>query len=605
MRKNRLRDARVRLVETHQDVEEMFRWLGERRPVLAFDTETGGLEWWHMRLRTVQFGDARMGWVIPWEWWAGAAREVFKTYDGQMVAHNATFDIRFLERHGVELPGFIHDTYTMAHVVDPNRPLGLKPMSCRYIDPQADAMQKALKDGMRKQGWTWDTVPVEWVPYWAYSGLDPIETALLWELLDPQVEPWRDLYETEVRVDRMMSDASVSGMLIDRPYAERTRDQLKIHADGLREAVVRDYGVSPTAVGQVAKRLIADGVKLTERTKTGQVKLDQTILESLEGVHPLADSVLQIRGADKFRRAYFEGVLNRLDKDDVIHCEVRTLGARTGRMSVASPALQQIPSHDTSVRRMFVPREGHVLLSIDFSNIEPRVLSHLAGDETMKQAFHSGQDVHMAMARKMYGPDAGPKERKQSKSGTLGELYGIGVAKFAKQQGISEEEARAFKEFYAETFPNITRFKEYVEYVARERLRTEGVAYVEIPGGRRHQLTRQEAVEWQAYYKLVNYITQGTAAELLKSRIVDLQDADLAQYIRLPVHDELLLEVPLEDAVAVGEAALGVMEDRTLTKLSVPITCDLEVYTESWAQSVSGALTLDDLRGGTDAQVRT
>jgi DNA polymerase-1 len=587
----------MHLVETHEDVEEFFRWLGERRPILGFDTETGGLEWWHMRLRTVQFGDAMRGWTIPWEWWAGVPREVFRTYQGPMVAHNATFDIRFLERHGLQLPRFIDDTFTMAHVLDPNRPLGLKELSKKFIDPMADAGQKALREGMKKNGWTWDTVPVDFLPYWVYSALDPIETARLWELFSPQIDAAgpaiRELYEREIVVDRMMSDASVPGVRIDEEYARQERARLWDDVVRLRAEVEEEWGMSPSADVKVAERLVADGMPLTERTATGRVKLDAAALEGLEGKHPLADQVLQFRRASKFVAAYFDGVLKRLDGDRV-HCEIRTLGARTGRMSVAQPALQQIPSHDTSVRRMFIPGEGNVLMSIDFSNIEVRILAHLCRDETMMNAFLADADVHMEMARAMYGPDAGKAERKHSKSGTLGKIYGIGTKKFAKQQGVTVEEAEKFMAFYDEKFPGVTDFVRAVEYTARHRLKEEGTAYVQVDGGRKHQLTYREAAEWEKFYTLVNYICQGTAAELLKEKIVALRDAGLAEYIRLPVHDEILFEVPVEKVYEVGSLALEVMEDRSLTKWAVPITCDLEIYDESWAQSVEGARSLSE-----------
>lgn len=911
---SRLSQAELHLVETHHDVEAFFRWLGERRPVLGMDTESEGLEYWHMDVRTVQFGDPAHGWTLPLEWWAGAVREVFNTYEGPMTGHNAPFDIRFLERAGYKLPPFIHDTYVMAHLLDPNRPLGQKPLAKKFLDPRADLLQKALHDGMRKQKWTWATVPVDWAPYWAYSALDPVEAALLFELMDPQMDEMRDQYEREIRVDRMMSDASVTGLLIDREYAQEEMDRLWREVKGIGARCKEEFGVTPTNLAAVADRLVADGVRLTERTATGKIKMTKDIMDSLEGQHPLVDLVQEYRHMLKFHKAYFGSTLDRLDENDVIHCEVRTLGARTGRMSVAKPALQQIPSKDVSVRRMFVTRPGNAFISIDFSNIEPRVLAHLCADPTMVDALLAGKDLHLEMAKKMYGEGAGDAERKKSKSGcvptdypiltqrgwlshedvrvgdltpglntatgqtewttirevvvypdaevvalehsrrqlavctpdhrwvtrrrrtdvplrlehlhdiprdaslvlaapglapvgecrvsaaeagllawlhtdghvewspctsgrtaqaggskrgvkatvsqqrrrgvahirtleqegllrfshrtpsgcgvwaaapahirdlwersgladggtlealvltlpeagvtefveaceaadgftdpqratfthrdsdilrayllaawrlgrwarvsphaesftatakrpgfsmqtvrrtpagrsdvwcvrtalgswttrppgvsgpmltgnTLGEIYGIGVAKFAKQQKLTERQAEEFKAFYAETFPNVMDFKEYVTAVAQQRLRDEGVAYVQLPGGRKHQLTHQEAVEWRKFYVLVNYICQGTAAEILKDRIVLLQDAGLSQYIRLPVHDELLLEVPHDLVADVARAARDIMEDRTLTTWSVPITCDVEIYPESWAQCISGKLSIEE-----------
>lgn len=578
-----LRNVSLNLVESFQDVQDFFTWLSERRPVLGCDTETTGLAWWTPHfLRMVQFGDAHTGWAIPWHLWAGVAVEALEKYKGRIVAHNAPFDAHTLSRAGCRIRRHLwDDTKVMHHLLDPPASHALKSVSTSLISPRAAAGERLLKEGMAKNNWDWATVPHTFEPYWLYSALDPVLAARMFETMESDVLN-TELYDLELSAQWAMVDAEERGMRVDVEYADATRKALLDVFYELGDKGKDEWGVHLGSTAQVTERLIADGVPLIKKTKTGNWSLDKEVLSGLEGKHPLADMVIAYKRSYKFATSYFQAVLNRLD-GDIVHASINTLGARTGRMSVSNPPLQQLPSNDKQVRRMFIPRPGHAFLSVDQSNIEVRLLAHFSQEPTMLDAFRRGEDIHMAMARAMYGPDATEAHRKKSKSGTLGRQYGIGVRKFAVQQGMTEDASRSFLNFYDETFPGVPDFIRHVEDTARERYRSENVAYITTPAGRRQTLRPQEAADG-AFYKLVNYLCQGHAADILKLSIARLYQAGLAEHLVMPVHDELLWDAPKEDVLDLRHEVQEVMDD--MDGYSVPITTDAEVYLESWADSV-------------------
>lgn len=593
-------------VESLSEALEFMQWLEQPRSVLGFDTESGGLRWWDHELRLVQFGDANTGWVISYKDWRGVIAQALASYDRPIVAHNLAFDAKFCLREGLTVKRHLwHDTLIMHHLLDPPATHALKPLSEELIDPQAHAGAVALHEGMRKQGWGWDTVPLDFAPYIWYSALDGVLVARMYDILWPQIQArgFEPNYELELgSVWSTGVDAAMRGMLIDVEYAQEARAFVRRRAAETKEAALVQYGdrvpgFSLGSSAHVTQILAEDGVQLTAKTASGAWKLDKAVLAELAGKHPLVDMVTQYRNDIKFARAYYGNVLDRVTPEGRLYADLRTLGARTGRMSVSEPPLQQIPSKDWRPRRMFVPKPGHVLISGDLSNIEVRLLAHYSQDPTMLEAFRRGEDVHMFMARKMYpGLPEDPndpvckKARKKSKSGSLGKQYGIGVAKFAEQQGVTEDEARAFLEDYDRTFPGVQQFVDDVEQIASKRFQEEGLAYIKDPSGRVHTLKDFEARDGR-YYALVNFISQGWAATLLKKAINRFAATEYGQYYVLPVHDEFLCEVPedlVEEVSAVMRECLTGCDDG---KLTVPLECDIEIYRESWAESVEGFTT--------------
>lgn len=579
-----LEDVELHLVDSFAEAERFMRWLGERRDVLAIDTETGGLEWWREPLRLVTIGDARDGWAIGWEDWAGLVKDAIQRYDdGPLVMHNMKFDTHFLEVNGVQVPrGRLEDTMLMAHLLDSTQSVALKSLSARLIDPRAGGNQQVLKEAMRQQGWTWATIPVDFETYWLYGALDAVLTARLYEQMKPQVDAsFRGIYELELASTMVLTNMERRGLRIDREYVQRQLIAAEAWVEQTCAWVHQTYGVeNVNSNPQLIRALQADGAPLTQRTEKGNLKLDEDVLHSLE--HPLANAVVQIRKVAKVANSYFKNFLEMAD-GDVLHPSVHPVGARTGRMTVTGPALQTLPRGPV-VRDAFIPRDGSRLVLADFDQVEMRVFAHFAREQGMIEAIRSGVDLHTYVCRELYQIPADqtpPREKRQiTKNANFAKVYVAGVATFARTAGIPENDARAFLATYDGRFPGVRQFHAQVQQLAQERAASEGHAYVTTPFGRRHHADADKA------YKLVNALIQGTCADLLKAKLVELDAAGFGDAMLLPIHDEVIFDIAAEDALEARGQIEHVMGERV--RFAVPLSVHAEVV-ERWGDAYRDA----------------
>ncbi|HEX5782580.1 MAG TPA: DNA polymerase [Solirubrobacteraceae bacterium] len=585
-----LSGVRLRLVETIDDLHELKRWMGGRRTVLGVDTETGGLDWWREPLRTVQLGDADTGWCMDARLWLGAARELIEAYEGPVAFHNAKFDMHFLETNGVDVGRHrVHDTRVMAHLLDPTKSTALKAVSARLVHRAAAAGAAQLKRAMSDAKWTWRTVPVDFGPYWQYAALDPVLTARLYDLFRPQVgASFGEVYELEMACQLVLMGMERRGARVDRDYCAAMMDKLEAYLLEMRSWIKYEFGVeNPGSDRQVIARLHADGLRWDKKTEKGNVACDREVLQSLP--HPFAAAVIQFRDATKLLKTYLKNFYELADADGLLHASINPLGARTGRMSISRPSMQNLP-RSQHPRNAIVAREGNVLVLADYDQIEMRLLAHFAQEQAMIAAIrygdqmtaagHKGYDVHSMNARGIYGlgmDEPVPKQKRQvTKNSGFAKIYGAGLAQFARTAAIPEPEAKAFLELYDQRFPGVTRFQHEVIQVAVGRARAsqreggDGMAWVTAPCGRRHPC------EVRKTYKLVNYLIQGTAADVFKRALVNVDYAGLADYLVLPVHDEAVADVPADEAEEYGRELVKAMENRD--DFAVPLTVDLEQY---------------------------
>jgi DNA polymerase I-like protein with 3'-5' exonuclease and polymerase domains len=339
-----LENVDLHFVDGIDEAWAMARWAGERREVpLAFDTESSGLSPERDQLRLIQIGDTQAGWAVPMEW-SGAALEILRKYDGELVAHNLPHDFRFLFRQtGLELPWHkLHDTLLLASLDDPMRQRGLKPLAKQLVDPLADSGQRALDDGMKKQGWDWGTVPVDFGPYVWYSALDPVLTAHLWKQLYPRVrESCPRAYDAEMGANRICTRMMLKGLRIDRTYVTEAMQKLRTYADEARAWLILAYDItSLLSARQIAKALTANGEPPTGFTPTGLPQVNKEFLlrvkdyGSTQAAREIAEQVLGARHAEKLISAYLENFLTQADCDDVVHCQIWQAQAVTGRMCI-------------------------------------------------------------------------------------------------------------------------------------------------------------------------------------------------------------------------------------------------------------------------------
>lgn len=588
-----LRDAKLHLVTSLDDANAMQRWLSERREILAVDTETTGLTFWTPTddLRLVQLGDAETGWAVPWHDWGGLVKQLLNQYTEPIVGHNLKFDSHWLEGRNVKLNRLdAHDTRILAHLVDPDAPTGLKPLGARYVDPSAAGGDEALKHAMAQQGWDWATVPVDFKIYWGYGAMDTVLTARLYSVLRPLAEPYARVYELERQVQWAIADMERRGMLVDQGHVLQKQQEIQVRVTQLKREAQELHGVENlTSETQIIAKLCEAGVMseqdpTAKRTPAGRLSLDKEVLERLSGQHPLVDMKREASSLIKLNSSYLSHyTLEFCDADGRVHPQLNQLGAKTGRMS---SSFQTLPRGDEPealvVRDSFIAKAGHKLISCDLDQIELRLAAHFSQDPTLVKVLTESDDPFTGMARELFHDDTIDKKdirRFYTKQGTYSKMYGAGSAKFAVATHLAEDQAAEFYATYDERFPGLRQFDSYVQETARQREREGGVAYVRTLLGRRQVLTKGEG-----HYKLTNYIIQGSAADLFKEMCRDLHQSSVGEYMLLPVHDELIFEVPDEH---VRDAVKVIEEGMTRDDLAVPVKAAAAVVSR-WGDKSRG-----------------
>lgn len=482
-----------------------------------------------------------------------------------------------------------------AHIIDPLGPGGLKPLSRRLIDPRAAQGQSALDDAMRRNKWDWATVPVDFPAYHMYAALDTVLSCRLHDRFSAKVGPgkeWAEIYELELAVRNVCTRMEQRGARVDVEYAERKSKELLAYADQLRDWCKQHYGVSISSGAQLTKVFQKLGTEFEVFSgKTGNPSTDKYQLRIFAGggaseVAQLATTVLRYRKAQKFGQDYFQkfaDISTSENDGDIIHASIRTLAARTSRMSISQPALQQVPKQDALVRNAFIPREGNVLISADYAQIEMRLEAHFSGDADLQQAFKdadaSGGDFFVEMGRAIYddpGFQKSDKRRGLVKNVMYGSVYGAGPAKMAESAGVPLEQMKPVVDALNARFPGLKAFMRRIEHEGVQRERSGGEGFVVTPYGRRLPCDEGKI------YTLVNFLLQGHAAEFFKKALVNLDAAGWGDVMLLPVHDEIVLDLPAADAKQAIHDVPLIMQD--LENYSVPLLAESDGPWSRWGE---------------------
>lgn len=595
--------ASLFLIDSVEECVRFIAWLNSDRgrDFIAVDTETSGLGV-HTGdyIRLIQIGDSDTGWAIPWEQWGGVAIEALRNYSGKVIMHNAPFDWSLIDN---AVPGLIswsqvEDTQTLAWITDPLKSVALKSLCDRWIDPRASKMQAGLSDAMSTHRWTWATVPIDFKLYWIYGALDVVLTARIWDYLQPTLRhPDRKrAYELEMAVLPIICKMQKRGAPVDVPYALMQKEKFAQEGEELRSWCTRVHGISASANVQVTRRLLEIGAELTERTPGGAFKFDKDVKNTLlvtgnPEVKELVGACKKIAQLTKLSSTYLDKIIND-SVNGIIHGSINPIGAsegsgsaiKTGRMSITNPALQTLPksakgnSAAIEVRNCFIPSSAeHSLAMCDFAQVEFRLMAHFSGDPGLIEIFQDAdRDAFTEMASQIYGEpiDRDDPRRSTMKNSVYAGNYGAGVAKFSWTAGITEEEGREFMAAQNARFPGIEAHKKRLETVGRQRLKDEGQPYVVTPFGTRL------ACEPDKIYKLGNYLLQGFSANIMKRKLIDMDNAGIGEYITLVVHDEVVIDAPTKDIAEIGKIAQDTMTDYNMIK--VPILAELEGPFKRW-----------------------
>ena len=391
------------------------------------------------------------------------------------------------------------------------------------------------------------------------------------------------LQDIELPLARVLADMERIGMPVDKEGLEAFGTLLKAELDktlaSIYEAV--GYTFNLNSPKQLAEALFDKmGLPPRKKTKSGY-STDAETLESLRSYSPVVEDILQYRTYQKLNSTYVEGLLKVIGPDGRMHSTFNQTEARTGRLSSSEPNLQNIPIRTklgSRLRQFFIAGAGCKLVDADYSQIELRILAHISGDETMKNAFLTGQDIHRSTAAKIYGlpPEmVTPQLRSSAKAVNFGIVYGIGAFSLARDIGVSVKEADDFIKNYLATFPGVKEYMDSTIAAGREQ------GYVTTLFGRRRALPELASKNFNlrslGERMAMNTPIQGTAADVIKLAMVRvwrrLREEGLAAKLILQVHDELIVEAPKAEVRQVSRILKEEMEGAV--NFSVPLTADV------------------------------
>lgn len=410
----------------------------------------------------------------------------------------------------------------------------------------------------------------------------------LWEEL--QRTGAEKLYtEIELPLCDVLYKMEQRGIAIDRVQLEQFGKMLSARIADC-EALIYGYSDgpfninSPKQLGEVLFEKLA--LPPVKKTKTGYAT-NADVLEKLKNAHPIVPAITDYRMLTKLKSTYADGLIKEIRADGRIHTTFQNLITATGRLSSTEPNLQNIPVRTdlgAEIRKMFVPKPGCVLVDADYSQIELRVLAHIADDKTMQQAFCSGEDIHTATAAQVFGVDKSqvtPLMRRHAKAVNFGIVYGISEFSLAEDIGVSRYEAREYIDNYLANYHGVRDYMKTVVADAREK------GYTETLYGRRRYIPELKSSNYNirqgAERIALNTPIQGTAADLMKLAMIRVENALNQQFpeakLLLQVHDELIVECPEEIAPQVAALVSGEMEH--VVALKVPLTAEAK-FGKSW-----------------------
>ncbi len=592
----------VNMTETLEDLDVFSEWLlSVQNQPIAVDVEATGLDVFSadFRLLSVQFGIRDEAYVIPCYQHEKVQDTIRKALlrASKPVFHNASYDLlALLPRLGFPADkrwDNVEDTRTLAHLIDPRSKQeggsghALKDLATVWVDSNAPDSQTELMQrfrdlgGNKTTGWTLispdDPILVK------YAGLDTILTRRIFDVLDVLVtEAGLDhLRAFEYRLAECIRSMQSTGLRIDVDYTTRLHSKLQLEAQEF-EAIAASYGVENiNSTAQVSKAIVEMGETLTEKTDGGALKVDRAVLLPLADLdnnwnrleqrspNPLVDAILRAKRADKWSASYTGAFLDLKDRSDRLHPWVNSLQARTARMSVSRPPLQQLPSSDAMIRRCVIPDDGYAIIAADYSQIEMRVLAALSKDEAMTEAILSGVDLHDYTAEKLFGKGFSKEQRKLAKGVGFGKVYGGGATTLSRQTGADYNDVMRAIRAYDDAFKGVKRYSNRLQASAER-----GKREVVTPTGRHLPLDRDRT------YAATNYVVQSTARDVLAQAVVDLFDKGLGRYLLLPIHDEVLGQAPVKEANEIVQEIKEVMQ-RDFD--GVPLAADASVYGSTWA----------------------
>ncbi|MBT9447119.1 MAG: DNA polymerase I [Hyphomonadaceae bacterium] len=512
------------------------------------------------------------------------------------IGQNIKYDLNIFAQHGVAVAP-IDDTMLMSYVLAAgSHNHGMDELSDLHLGHRPIGFADVAGKG--KAQITFDRVPIDIAT--RYSAEDADVTLRLWEKLRREVarERLRTVYETLERpMPEVLGAMERAGIRVDPDELSRMSGEfaqrMLAYEDEAKKLAGKDFNIgSPKQLGEI----LFDDMKLPggSKTKTGAWSTDASVLEDLAAAgHELPKVLLDWRQLQKLRSTYTEALREAINPDTRrVHTSYTLASTTTGRLSSNDPNLQNIPIRTAEGRRIreaFIAEDGHLLISADYSQIELRLLAHVADIPQLKQAFADGVDIHALTASEMFGvavEGMDPMVRRQAKAINFGIIYGISAFGLARNLGIERGEADAYIKKYFERFPGIRDYMENTKAYARANGYVETIfgRRAHVPGIKSKTPTERAFAERQA----INAPLQGAAADIIRRAMIRvpgaLGGAGLQTRMLLQVHDELVLEAPNAEAEAAMALVRRVMETahEPAVTISVPLTVEAKAA-RTWA----------------------
>jgi DNA polymerase-1 len=568
--------------------------------IISFDTETTSTDEMTASLVGISLAvEAGKGYYIPvghndgtqlpLEQVISALRGPFTDPRIPKIGHHLKYDFIMLVRHGVRVTPLAFDTMVAEWVLDPgSRNLGLKNMALVRLGENMTHIEDLIGKGKNQRTMA-EVAIAEAAPY---AVADAETTLRLKPVLETELKRIPKLWDLFVNIEMplisVLADMEMAGVALDKNFFAAFSVQLNERMAALEkqvyEAVGRTFNINST---QQLSSVLFETLRLTppdrgRKTASGHYSTAAGVLDEMSGQHPVVDMILEYREYSKLKSTYVDALPAQIHPETGrVHTTFSQTATVTGRLSSSDPNLQNIPTRTDlgrRVRRGFVADPGNVLVSLDYSQIELRIVAHMADDVAMLNAFRAGQDIHATTAAAIYGVplEAVTKEqRRHAKAINFGLIYGMSAFGLTRSTELTLAESQDFVDAYFKQFPGVKKYLDGIRRSARE------TGYVETLLGRRRYFpalkgTLNQALRNREEREAINAPIQGTAADIMKIAMIKIPStiaqAGLHGRMLLQVHDELVIECPRAELSKTVDVVRNVMENAY--PMSIPLTTD-------------------------------
>ncbi len=571
---------------------------------VCFDTETTSLNPLEAELVGIAFSwSTGKGFYLPVQEEREAAqnlvellRPFFESEDIEKIGQNLKYDIKVLQKYGVQVKGKLFDTMLAHYLINPDMRHNMDVLSETYLNYTPISITELIgKKG--KNQLSMRQVPLEKQTEYATEDADityQLAQHFRPELLEAKTDTLFE--EIEVPLLRVLADMESEGINLDEDYLNNLSTELDSDIKNLETKIYEQAGeqfniASPKQLGEIlfGKMKLVDKPK---KTKTGQFSTSEDVLSYLAKDHDIIQNVLDFRGLSKLKSTYVDALPNEVQKHSGrVHTDYMQTVAATGRLSSNNPNLQNIPirtERGRQVRKAFIPRDGdHVLLAADYSQIELRIIAALSEENTMISAFQNGEDIHASTASRVFNvpiDQVTREQRSNAKTVNFGIIYGVSAFGLSNQTDLSRAEAKELIETYYKTYPKLRNYmSEQIDF-ARDN------GYVQTVLGRRRYLkdinAGNQVVRGAAERNAVNAPIQGSAADIIKIAMINihkkLSEGNYKTRMLLQVHDELVFDCYKPELEEMKSLIKSEMENAYT--MAVPLDVEVGIG-ENWLEA--------------------